>query len=82
MKKSKMTKGGFNSWRDRIQYMIFLINQKNGSDLTGENFYQLEYRGRAHHVCLTCDGDIIARGMHSIEENVGFLFAYYKLGGF
>lgn len=68
----------FNQWRINILAAIDYLNSLSKSDLTGENVFALEYRGKNHKIVLTHDGNVVARGIIAIERNIGFLIAYYK----
>lgn len=69
----------FKNWRNNTLVAIEKLNKILGNELTGEGFYNLEYRGRSHHCVLTLDGDVIARGMYAINETLRQLFLYYNI---
>lgn len=76
-----LTKEKFENWRRNILSAIIQLNTILGNDLTGEGFYNLEYRGKNHKLVLTHDGHTIARGMYAIERAIENLFMYYHIQG-
>lgn len=76
---SYLSREKFNQWRKNTLAAIERLNIILGNDLTGEGFYNLEYRGKNHKIVLTHDGTTIARGMYAIEEALRNLFLYYNL---
>ena len=73
----RLTKEQFAIWRSNVIKAIEKLNITLGNDLTGEGFYDLEYRGKNHRLVLTHDSFVIARGMKEIEETLHKTFVYY-----
>ena len=76
-----LTREKFENWKRNIISAITRLNTILGNDLTGEGFYNLEYRGKIHKLVLTHDGRTIARGMYAIEKAIENLFMYYHIQG-
>lgn len=75
----KLTRDKFENWRRNTLAAIESLNKIIGNDLTGEGFYNLEYRGKNHKIVLTHDGYTIARGIYAIERAIENLFDYYNM---
>lgn len=75
----KFTKETAKNWRINTEHAILRLNTAIGNDLTGENFYELGFRGRSHNPVLILDGIIVRRGMIAITEYLYTLMKYYHL---
>ena len=73
------TKETRKNWRINTERAILRLNTAIGNDLTGENFYELGFRGRAHNPVLILDGIVVRRGMIAITEYLYTLMKYYNL---
>lgn len=67
----------FAQWHKNTIASIQYINKLTDSELTGKDFYALEYRGKNHRLVLTKDGDTIAKGIYQIEKAIRHLYLYY-----
>lgn len=76
---SYLSREKYTQWKRNMLAAVERLNIILGNDLTGEGFYNLEYRGKSHKIVLTHDGTTIARGMYAIEEAIRNLFLYYNL---
>ena len=76
---SYMTRENYIQWRYNTIAAIERLNRILGNDLTGEGFYNLEYRGKNHRIVLTHDGFTIARGIYAINEAIKNLYIYYHI---
>ena len=67
------------NWRINTEKAILRLNTAIGNDLTGENFHELQFRGKYHKPILMKDGIIVRSGMIAINEYLYFLMKYYNL---
>ena len=65
-------------WYKNTLAAIQKINELTDSELTGKDFYSLEFRGKNHRLVLTRDGHTIAKGIYQIQETIRHLYLYYK----
>lgn len=75
----KVDKQTAQEWRRNIEYQILRLNTFVGNDLTGENFLELQFRGRNHRPILMRDGLLVASGMFSINSYIHSLLKYYHI---
>ena len=75
----KVDKQTAKEWRQNIEYQILRLNSFIGNQLTGENFHELQFRGRNHRPVLFKDGMLVASGMFSINSYIYSLLKYYHI---
>lgn len=75
----KLTKEEAINWRYNTINLIRRLNTAVGNELTGENFYDLQFRGKSHSPILLCDNMIIARGIININNVLYDTLKYYNL---
>lgn len=75
----KVSKQTAREWRENIEYQIRKLNAFTGNDLTGENFHELQFRGKYHRPVLLKDGIIVRSGMIAINDYLYDLMKYYHL---
>lgn len=68
----------YQAWYKNTIAAIQLINNLTDSELTGKDFYSLEFRGKNHRLVLTKDGNTIAKGIYQIQEAIRHLYLYYN----
>ena len=74
-----MSREKFALWHKNTIAAIECLNRILGNNLTGEGYYNLEYRDKNHRIVLTHDGFTIARGIYAINEAIKNLYIYYHL---
>ena len=74
-----MSREKYQAWYKNTIASIEYINRLTDSELTGKDFYSLEFRGKNHRLVLTRDGYTIAKGIYQIQESIRQLYLYYKL---
>lgn len=67
------------NWRINTEKTILRLNTIIGNELTGENFHELQFRGKYHRPILLKDGMIVRSGMFAINEYLYSLMKYYHL---
>lgn len=77
MRNKEITRAKVMEWQKWTHIYLERINEKTMSDLTGENFYSLGYRGKNHNLVLLRDGDVIARGIKAITAQIEMLRDFY-----
>ena len=75
----KFNKDTATRWRLNTLASIERLNKVVANDLTGEGFYDLQFRGKNHRPILTLDGMIIASGMTRINDVLYDTLKYYHL---
>lgn len=64
----KLDKDTAREWRIKTENLIYRLNETIGNAITGENFYELTFRGKNHRPLLLLDGYIIATGIYNINK--------------
>ena len=75
----KLTKGEAKLWRQSTIYNIGRLNAIVGNEFTGENYYNLGFRGKNHQPVLLLDTSIVARGIFQINTYLFNQLKYYHL---
>ena len=75
----KLTKDQAKLWRTNTIKSIARINNIVGNEFTGENYYDLAFRGKNHQPVLMLDQNIVARGIFQINGYLYALLKYYHL---
>lgn len=66
-------------WRINTEKAILRLNTAIGNQLTGENFHELQFRGKYHKPILIKDSIIVKSGMIAITNYLYDLMKYYNL---
>ena len=75
----KLTKEEAKLWRKSTVFNIGRLNAIIGNELTGENYYDLQFRGKNHQPVLMLDYQIVARGIFQINNYLFKQLKYYNL---
>ena len=67
------------AWRKSTLANIEKLNKIVGNEFTGENFYDLGFRGKNHRPVLLLDDNTVASGMLAINHYIYDLMKYYHL---
>ena len=75
----KLTKEEAKLWRKSTLFNIERLNAIVGNEYTGENYYDLQFRGKNHQPVLMLDQQIVSRGIFQINNYLFKQLKYYHL---